>query len=302
MKKLKALGLLLLALTIVSSTAFAKKEVEKKVVLITGTASGIGKATAELLIKEGHIVYGGDIQFEKNKYLDTIGGHSLDMDVTKDEMVQAGVDRIIKEQGRIDVVLNNAGFGLMGTVEDVTMEDAQYQFDVNLFGVAKVTKAVLPHMRKQKSGTIINISSMGGKIYMPLGAWYHATKHAIEGWSDCLRLEVKDFGIDVVIIEPGIINTNFGVTAAKYMEKYYEGSEYKHMMDPFFEAMNNWTPERIAKMSSEPIVIAEVVSKAISKKRPKTRYTKGKMAKMAIWYRNTFGDRAFDRLMTRQFR
>ena len=172
---------------------------EKKVVLITGTASGIGKATAEYLINEGHIVYGGDIQFEKNKYLDTIGGYSIDMDVTNVDMVNAGVDRIIKEQGHIDVLVNNAGFGLYAPMEETTDEDRRYQFEVNFFGVANVTKAVLPHMREQKSGYIINISSMGGKIYMPLGAWYHATKHAIEGWSDCLRLELKEFNIKFVI-------------------------------------------------------------------------------------------------------
>jgi NAD(P)-dependent dehydrogenase (short-subunit alcohol dehydrogenase family) len=287
-----------------NTNSYAKKEFEPKVIFVTGTASGIGKATAEYLINEGHIVYGGDIQFEKNKYLDKIGGHSLDMDVTKVDMINAGVEKIIKEQGRIDVLVNNAGFGLYAPMEETTDEDRRYQFEVNFFGVANVTTAVLPHMRKQKSGTIINISSIGGKIYMPLGSWYHATKHAIEGWSDCLRLEVKEFGIKVVIIEPGAINTNFGVVTAGYMENYMEGSAYSHMLDPYAAMMEEMTndPKAIERMSSEPIVIAEVINKAINKKKPKTRYRKGKMSKTLIRYRNWFGDKAYDNLMMRMFK
>ena len=277
---------------------------EPKVVLITGTASGIGKATAEHLIEKGHIVYGGDIQFEKNKYLDAIGGHSIDMDVTDTAMVNAGVRRIIEEQGRIDVLYNNAGWGLYAPVEEAKEEDLRYQMEVNLFGVDNVTKAVLPHMREQKSGRILVTSSMGGKIYMPLGAWYHASKHAIEGYFDCLRLEVKHFNIDVVIIEPGAINTNFGNVTSGYLNKYVEDTEYGHMVDPYVDMMKQMTedPKMIERMSSEPIVIAEVVEKAIRKKNPKTRYVKGKMGKFMIFYRNTFGDKAFDRLMLRMFR
>ncbi len=265
----------------------------KKVVLITGTASGIGKATAEHLINEGHIVYGGDIQFEKNKYLDKIGGYSIDMDVTSDSMVIAGVERIIEEQGRIDVVLNNAGYGQYGPVEEVTMEDAFAQFDVNLFGVARVTKAVLPYMREQRFGKIINISSMGGKIYTPMGAWYHATKHAIEGWSDCLRLEVKEFGIDVVIIEPGLINTNFYQVYDEKLEPYLENTAYGHILNPM-------TNMRVRPKMSEPVVIAKVVSKAIDDDTPKTRYVKGRMGKFLIKFRDIFGDRAYDRLIMSQ--
>jgi NAD(P)-dependent dehydrogenase (short-subunit alcohol dehydrogenase family) len=301
---MKRIGLVLVAvLTALSFSinTYAKKPPEQKVVLITGSASGIGKATAELLIKEGHIVYGGDIQFEKNKYLNSIGGHALDMDVTDTLMIKAGVEKIIREQGRIDVLFNNAGFGLYAPMEETTEEDMRYQFEVNVFGVAYVTRAVLPYMREQKSGIILNTSSMGGKIYMPLGSWYHATKHAIEGWSDCLRLEVKEFNIKVVIIEPGAINTNFGNVTTEYMQKYIDGSNYG-MVDSFVEMMEDMTPEQMERMGSDPIVIAEVVNKAINKKRPKTRYAKGRMAKMSIWYRKWFGDRAFDRLMMRMTR
>jgi len=204
----------------------------QKVILITGTASGMGKAFAEKLTAEGHIVYGGDIQYAKNRrQLDSIGARPLDMDVTKNEEVQAGVDKIIAEQGRIDVLLNNAGYGLFAPIEEVTIEDAWKQFDVNMFGYARTVKAVLPHMREQNQGRIINLTSMGGKIYTPLGGWYHATKHAIEGWSDCLRMEVRKFNIDVVVLEPGVIKTNFYNVSGEITNKYVEGTAYGHMMD-----------------------------------------------------------------------
>ncbi|WP_196889192.1 oxidoreductase [Aureivirga sp. CE67] len=267
----------------------AQKTKDSKVILITGTASGMGKAFAEKLIKEGHIVYGGDIQYKKNEYLNSIGGHSLKMDVTKDDEVKAGVAKIIKDHGEIDVLINNAGYGLYGAVEEVTMEDAFAQFDVNLFGMARVTKAVLPHMRKQKSGEIINISSMGGKIYTGLGAWYHATKHAVEGWSDCLRVEVKQFGIDVVIVEPGMINTNFMNAMMKYIKKYQPNSNYQHMYKRMAEA----TPTTM----TEPEVIAELINQIVATKNPETRYVKGFLAERLINFRKQHGDKAYDNLL-----
>jgi len=216
------------------------------------------------------------------------------MDVTKDEEVQAGVDKIIAEQGRIDVLLNNAGYGLFAPVEEVTMEDAKKQFDVNMFGYARTVKAVLPHMRKQNQGRIINLTSMGGKIYMPLGAWYHATKHAIEGWSDCLRLEVRKFNIDVVILEPGVINTNFYNVSGEITAKYAEGSAYGHMMDAFASpAPDSDAPDALTNMT-EPEVIAEVASEIVKARKPKTRYVKGAMAGLLMGYRNAFGDDAYD--------
>ncbi|MFO0398801.1 MAG: oxidoreductase, partial [Sphingobacteriia bacterium] len=178
---------------------------KKQIVFITGASSGIGKETALKLLQEGHTVYGAARRIDKMQALTDAGGYALQMDILQAQQVQAAVDKIIEAEGRIDVLINNAGYAVFGAVEDVSAEDTRRQFDVNLFGLAEVTKQVLPHMRRQKSGRILNISSMGGKLYSPLGAWYHATKHALEGWSDCLRLETKQFGIDVVIIEPGII-------------------------------------------------------------------------------------------------
>ncbi|HPN68067.1 MAG TPA: SDR family NAD(P)-dependent oxidoreductase [Saprospiraceae bacterium] len=162
-----------------------------KVILITGASSGMGKDAAIRLIKEGHKVYAAARRIEKMQDLEQLGGFPIQMDVSNDEDVQNVVNQIIAKEGRIDILWNNAGYGLYGSVEDISMEEAKRQFDVNLFGMANLTQKVIPHMRSAKSGKIINTSSMGGKMYTLLGAWYHATKHAMEGWSDCLRLELK---------------------------------------------------------------------------------------------------------------
>lgn len=151
------------------------------VILITGGSSGMGLETAKLLAQEGYKVYAGARRTERLEALRELGIVPVQMDVTDPETNQKVVEQIMANEGRIDVLINNAGFGLYGPVEDVSLEDARYQFDVNLFGLAHLTQLVLPHMRQQKSGRIINTSSMGGKIYTPLGAWYHATKHALEG-------------------------------------------------------------------------------------------------------------------------
>jgi NADP-dependent 3-hydroxy acid dehydrogenase YdfG len=184
---------------------------KKQVILVTGASSGIGKDTAKTLINAGHTVYAAARRVEKMNDLKDMGGIPIKMDITNDAEVQAAVDQILDEQQTIDVLINNAGYAIYGAVEDTTIEDAKRQFDVNIFGLASITQKVLPTMRKNKKGKIINVSSMGGKMYTPLGAWYHATKHALEGWSDCLRLELKEFGIDVVIIEPGLSALNLAM-------------------------------------------------------------------------------------------
>ena len=240
---------------------------KQKVVLITGTALGIGKSTAEYLIDKGHIVYGGDILIEENLYLNDIGGTALEMDVTNQNHIDNAVKKIISEQGRIDVLVNNAGLGVYGAIEDVSMEDIYYQYDVNLFGLARVTKAVLPYMREKESGTIINISSVLGETYGPLAGWYLSTKHALEGWSDALRVELKKFDIDVVIVQPGAINTNFSNVTKTYIDKYRENSPYQHLYgEPITDTGNE-----ILSNQSDPIVIAKVINKAIDAKNPKTR-------------------------------
>ena len=180
-------------------------------VLITGASSGIGRETARKLLDEGYTVYAAARRLDRMRDLEGLGATALKMDVTKEADIVAGVERVKEEQGGTDILINNAGFGLYGAMEDTPLDEARYQFEVNLFGAARLTQLVLPYMREQRAGKIVNISSIGGKIYTPLGSCVtHATKHALEGWSDCLRFELKDFGIDVIVIEPGFIRTEFG--------------------------------------------------------------------------------------------
>ena len=265
---------------------------KQKVVLITGTAHGIGKSTAQYLIEKGHIVYGGDILVEENLYLNDIGGVALVMDVTKQDHVDNAINQVIAEQGRIDVLVNNAGIAVGSAIEDVSMEDALYQFEVNLFGIGRTVKATLPHMRAQGSGTIINISSVLGKAYNPLYGWYVSSKHALEGWSDVLRLEVEQFGIDVVIIEPGLIKTNIGNYSARYFEKYSKNSVYADFYN------SDDSEESSFDDYSDPIVIAKVIDKAINATNPKTRYSAGAYSWILLTMRSILPDRWFDKLIS----
>lgn len=272
----------------------------QKIILVTGASSGIGKATALQLLTEGHIVYGAARRVEKMKELEEQGGTAIGMDVLEKSQMEAAVQKVISEQGRIDVLVNNAGYAIYGAVEDTDMDQVRRQFEVNIFGLATLTQLVLPHMRKAGKGTIINMSSMGGKIYMPLGAWYHGTKHALEGFSDSLRLELKPFGIDVVIIEPGIIRTEFtDVMTGPLMETSGKGA-YSKMASSMNEAAKASYED--PKSSSSPEVIANLVSKAIKARKPKTRYVGGKMAKPMMFIRKWMGDRLFDKAVMSQFK
>lgn len=208
----------------------ARKE-GAQVIIMTGTASGFGRAAAEKLVAQGHIVYGGDINNEGNAYLNEIGGYALEMDVTDDAQVRAGIERIIAEQGRIDVLINNAGYGEFATIENIRIEDLKRQFDVNVFGYARLQQAVLPHMRAQRSGRIIIVSSSIGKFSLPMLGWYASTKHAVEGMADALRQEVAQFNIDVVKIQPGAANTRFGATAFARLEQSNVPDDYRVMID-----------------------------------------------------------------------
>jgi NAD(P)-dependent dehydrogenase (short-subunit alcohol dehydrogenase family) len=262
-------------------------------VLVTGGSSGIGKETAKKLLAEGHTVYAAARRVEKMQDLAELGVTVLAMDITKDDEIVAVVDRIAAEQGSIDVLVNNAGFGMYGAMEDTEIADARYQFEVNLFGAARLTQLVLPYMREQRAGKIVNVSSMGGKIYTPLGSWYHASKHALEGWSDSLRIELAPFGIDVIIIEPGVIDTEFGAVLAGPMLERSGESAYRDLA------------QAVAKSSmtgSPPREIAEVIAKAIKAKRPKTRYVAGKYARQLMLTRGLVSDRVFDRVVMQAVR
>ena len=182
---------------------------EGKVALVTGGSSGIGEQTALRLKQAGFTTYAVARRVDRMAGLEAEGVHAFAMDVTDDASMVGGIERIIAEQGRIDVLVNNAGYGSYGAVEDVPLDEARRQFEVNLFGLARLIQLVTPHMREQKSGRIINISSIGAVIYEPFGAWYHATKFAVDGFSDSLRVELRPFGIDVVIVHPAGIVTEW---------------------------------------------------------------------------------------------
>ena len=265
--------------------------------LVTGASSGMGKAIARRLIDDGYLVYVAARSTGKMADLVQLGAVALRMDISKDAEIVAAVAAIAERSGGVDVLVNNAGYGLYGPVEEIGLDEARYQFEVNVFGAARLTQLLLPAMRAKGRGTIVNITSMGGKIYTVLGAWYHATKHALEGWSDSLRLELEPFGIRVVVIEPGLIETGFGAAAStNILERSGDGPYAKVAQSVAASMERSYGHGR----GTDPKVIAEVVGEAVKSPRPKTRYAAGKYAKMMIWVHKWLGDRVFDRLIKSQ--
>ena len=271
----------------------------KKVILITGASSGIGKDTAISLIKHGHVVYGAARRLEMMKDIVQAGGRAIKMDILKERNIDDVVNQIIKEQSRVDVLINNAGYGLWGAVETISIDEAKRQFDVNIFGLAYLTKKIIPIMRKQKSGKIINMSSMGGKVYTPFGAWYHATKYALEGWSDCLRIELKSFGIDVILIEPGVIKTEFQDVMMDSTVERSIGTPYEKKL----KALEKATQEMYARgIGSPPSTITKLIIKAINSHNPKRRYVGGLFAKPMLFIKKWFGDKMYEKAIMSQIK
>jgi NAD(P)-dependent dehydrogenase (short-subunit alcohol dehydrogenase family) len=267
-----------------------------KVALVTGGSSGIGEATAVKLRELGYTTYAAARRVQRMEHLTASGIRPLAMDVTDEESMQSGVKHILAEEGRIDVLVNNAGYGSYGALEDVPLSEARSQFEVNVFGAARLTQLVLPQMRDRRSGTIINITSMGGKIYTPLGAWYHATKFALEALSDCLRLEVRPFGINVVVIEPGGINTEWGGIAAEKLRTVSGAGPYA---DQARAVAASLTSEASRRRQSSPTVVANAIAKAVTARRPRTRYAVGYGARPMIFLHDVLPDRGFDAFIRR---
>jgi NAD(P)-dependent dehydrogenase (short-subunit alcohol dehydrogenase family) len=265
--------------------------VSPKVAIVTGASSGIGAAVARRLHAQGHTVYAVARRVELMAPLAEEGIVPVRLDITDDVALAALVSRVIAETGRIDVLVNNAGYGALGAIEDVPLAEARRQFDVNVFGLARLTQLVLPHMRAQRGGRIINMSSMGGKIHVPLGGWYHATKFAVEGFSDALRLEVAPFGIHVVVIEPGAIDTEWhGVAADNLMSTSGVGA-YADQASAVAKIL------AAGGLGSSPEVIAKAVDRAVRARRPRSRYAVGLGAKPIMLARRVLPDKVFDRLV-----
>jgi short-subunit dehydrogenase len=261
----------------------------KEVAVVTGASAGIGEATVRRLIEQGYTTYAAARRLDRMSDLEKLGAILLPLDLTDDNSIVQATERIRIEQGRVDVLLNNAGYGSYGAVEDVPLDEARRQFEVNVFGLARLVQLVTPLMRNQRSGKILNVSSIGGKGWEPLGAWYHATKFAVEGFSDCLRVELKPFGIDVIVIEPGAIRTEWSQIALDTLHQasgdtaYASQAEEKRAM--FLAA---------AGSASDPDVVAREIIKAIQTSRPKTRYVVGFFAKPSVFMSTFMPDRFND--------
>jgi len=274
--------------------------VTQKIVLITGASSGIGRATAEIFLENDYIVYGAARTEEKLKYLnDYENGHYILMDITEAKMRENCINEIIGREGRIDILINNAGYGAYGAVEEVLLEEVKRQFEVNLFGLSELTKLVIPKMRENKMGKIINISSIAGKIWTPLGGWYHASKFALEGLSDCLRNELTEFGIDVILIEPGAIETNWAKTAGENLIKTSgDGIYQKHAQRKASKYKEMYGDNG---MAAEADVVASTIIKAAESSHPKARYAVPTHAKLIIFFRWLLPDRIYDFLTNKFF-
>ena len=272
-------------------------ENQNKVVLITGASAGMGKATAKLLARSGYIVYAAARRAENMVDLEQLGISTLRMDVTQEASMQSGLSLILEREGRVDILINNAGFGLLGPIEDVNTADARYQMEVNVFGLNRLTQLVLPGMRERGHGKIVNVTSTSGKMSAPLAGWYSASKYAVEALSDALRLEVKSFGIDVIIIEPGGVKSEWGGIARTGLHQVTANSPYSKMAKKIIEFSAKAEPR-----NAEPEVIAELILKSITARNPKARYYGGHMAGPILFLKKILSDRLFDKLMLSQMK
>lgn len=250
----------------------------QRVILITGASSGIGYEAAVILAKQGHKVYGAARRMDMMQPLCESGVVPVRLDITDEASVEACVKTVMDAEGRIDVLVNNAGYGYLGAIENVPMAEARRQLEVNLFGLARLTQLVLPHMREHHFGRIINTSSIAGKGVILFGGWYNVSKFSVEAFSDALRMETKPFGIDVCIVEPSGIKTAWGLIAADNLENSSRGTAYEQSglkMASFLRRIYT------GNLLSGPQVVAKAISRAVNARCPRARYCAG------------FGARAF---------
>lgn len=270
--------------------------------LITGCSSGIGKATAAQLVRDGWRVYATARRPETLAELQAAGCSTLALDVTDEESMRTAVDTVERAEGAVGVLINNAGYEQAGPIEEVPVELVRKEFETNVFGPVRLTQMVLPGMRRQRWGRVVNVSSVGGRMTFPAGGFYHASKFALEAISDALRFEVRGFGIKVVVIEPGIIRTSFGDTAAATSDadKHVEGP-YAELNVAAQKAIEMAYNGAMSRFAAEPEAVARVIEKAISSPRPRTRYVVTLGARSMIVARRLLPDRAFDAMLGAQF-
>src|ERR687890_967874 len=269
-----------------------------KAVLITGCSSGIGRATAERLAGVGWKVYATARQVEAIAPLEERGCELLPLDVTDEDSMRSAVDEVERREGAVGVLVNNVGYSQSWTVESVPMEKVRRQFETNFFGLARMCQLVLPGMRRQGYGRIVNVSSMGGKLTFPGAGYYHASKHAVEALSDALRFEVASFGVRVAVIEPGLIRTSFAQAAVGSMD----GSGGEHPYAGFDEGVARATAENydrgpISRLAGEPEAVAEAIERAISARSPRSRYAVTPSAHLFMGLRRLLPDRAWDAIL-----
>lgn len=246
-----------------------------KIILITGASSGIGYEAARMLAEKGHKVYGAARRTERMEQLRQYGVTPVSLDVTDDESSKEAVDFVLRKEGRIDVLVNNAGYGELGPIETTSLENAQHQLDVNVVGLARMTQLVLPHMRSQRSGRIVNVASVAGHITFCFAGWYNASKYAVEALSDATRMEVKPYGIDVAIVEPGGVYSDWGRIAAEQLRKASTETVYEEKAGRtanVFEMMYGRNPFNMMTSAKKA---AKHVCKAATSRCPKTRYAFG---------------------------
>ncbi|MCA1834143.1 MAG: oxidoreductase [Actinomycetota bacterium] len=272
-----------------------------KAVLITGCSTGIGRATALRLASRGWTVYASARKLAAIEDLERMGCKTLAIDVTDEESIRDAVARVTKDEGAVAVLVNNAGYGAQGPFEEVPMDEVRRQFETNVFGLTSLTQHVLPGMRAQRWGRVVNISSMGGRLTFPGGAYYHATKHAVEALSDALRFEVRGFGIAVILVEPGLVKTAFGETAVGTMGALHEDGPYAAFNAALEKQVSGAYSGPMAKLARSPETIAKVIERAIGSRHPRARYRVTPTGRAMIALRSVMPDRIFDFFLRSQF-
>lgn len=270
-------------------------------VLITGCSSGIGHATAERLCDEGWTVYATARRPEALADLERKGCKTLALDVTDEASMSAAVQAVVDAEGAVGVLVNNAGYSQSGAVETIPIDEVRRQFDTNVFGLLRMCQLVLSGMRDQRWGRIVNISSLGGRLTFPGGGIYHATKYAVEALSDALRFEVRGFGVEVIVIEPGLIVTNFGETAAKSVQAARATEPYSEFNQNVAKITEHAYTGALSKLGGGPEAVAKVIAGALRAEHPKARYAVTPSAHLMINLRRFTPDRVWDLLMRGQF-